>query len=416
MSSIKKIDACRMCGNKNLVCVVELGEQYLTGVFPFSVMKNDLTCGPLNLVKCHGSENSCGLLQLEHTYDLDEMYGDNYGYRSGLNLNMVSHLEAKVNAILERTNLKTGDLVIDIGSNDGTTLGFYREDLLLVGIDPTGTKFKEYYKPYINLIPDFFTAKLVSKKFPEKKAKVITSFSMLYDLESPRDFANDVASILDPEVGIWVFEQSYMPLMLERIAFDTICHEHLEYYGLKQIMWLADKAGLKVIDVELNNVNGGSFSVVAAQKKSIHQPNSINIQRLLDHETKLQLDTLEPYQNFNSDIVVACVALKEFVRNAKNNGKRVCGLGASTKGNVLLQYCEFTSNDIEIIAEVNQEKYGALTPGSWIKIESESKVLATKPDYFVVLPWHFKTFFLENVAFKGQKLVFPLPKLEIVSL
>jgi len=416
MRSNKKIDACRMCGNKNLKSVVDLGDQYLTGVFPSEKMKDDLTYGPLRLVKCHESKNSCGLLQLEHTYDLQEMYGDNYGYRSGLNSNMVSHLKAKINTIVDRAKLKSGDLVVDIGSNDGTSLGFYPEDLLLVGIDPTGTKFKDYYKPHVNLIPEFFNADLVFEKFPGKKAKIVTSFSMLYDLEKPLDFANDIATILDSITGIWVFEQSYMPLMLERIAFDTICHEHLEYYGLKQIMWLADKADLKIIDVELNDANGGSFSVVAALKGSIHEPNQKSIQDLLDYETELRLDTLEPYHRFSADTDTACAALKEFVRDARSNGKRVCGLGASTKGNVLLQYCEFTGEDLEVIAEVNQDKYGALTPGSWIAIESETQVLASNPDYLLVLPWHFKEFFLANPAFKGQNLVFPLPKLEILSL
>ena len=207
-----------------------------------------------------------------------------------------------------------------------------------------------------------------------------------------------------------------MPTMLEKITFDTICHEHLEYYGLKQIIWLAEESGLKIIDVELNDVNGGSFSVMAALKESSHKQNTTNIQRLLHQETKLGLETLEPYHQFSKDIDAACTALKEFVTSAKNKGKRICGLGASTKGNVLLQYCGFTSGDIELIGEVNPDKFGSLTPGSWIKIESESKVLANNPDYLLVLPWHFKEFFLNNPAFKGQQLVFPLPKLEVVKV
>ena len=415
MSSIKKIDKCRMCGNKNLEVVVNLGEQYLTGVFPKTNMHVSLTKGPLRLVKCHGA-NACGLLQLEHTYDLDEMYGDNYGYRSSLNAKMVSHLNGKIDEIIKRVDLVPDDLVIDIGSNDGTSLGFYAEDLLLVGIDPTGNKFKEYYQPYIHLISDFFTANLVSEKFPGKKAKVVTSFSMLYDLESPLDFTHDIARILDPKTGIWVFEQSYMPLMLERIAFDTICHEHLEYYGLKQIMWLAEESGLEIIDVELNDTNGGSFSVVAALKGSIYNPNVENIQRLINNEDELNLDSLEPHHKFSEDIDKACFALNEFIKKSKKDGKRICGLGASTKGNVLLQRCGLSSNDIDVVAEVNSEKFGSLTPGTWIKIEDESIVIASNPDYFIVLPWHFKDFFKQHPAYKGKTLVFPLPKLEISIL
>jgi NDP-4-keto-2,6-dideoxyhexose 3-C-methyltransferase len=286
----------------------------------------------------------------------------------------------------------------------------------LVGIDPTGEKFRNYYKPYINLVTDFFSAGLVTRLFPGKKAKVITSFSMLYDLEDPLAFARDIASILDSESGLWIFEQSYMPLMLERIAFDTVCHEHLEYYGLKQIVWLADRAGLKIIDVELNNVNGGSFSVVAALKDSIHKQAQQLVQDMLDKEDSLGLSTLRPYQDFSVNTDAACRELKTFIADARKNGKRVCALGASTKGNVLLQYCGITSNDIEVIGEVNEDKFGCLTPGSWIPIDDESQVLESKPDYLIVLPWHFKEFFLMNSSFKGQRLVFPLPSLEVVSL
>ena len=415
MNNIKKITACRMCGNENLVRVVELGDQYLTGVFPKSNMENNLTKGPLQLVKCHG-DGVCSLLQLEHSYDPSEMYGENYGYRSGLNSNMVKHLHNKINSILPQVNLKSGDLVIDIGSNDGTTLSAYPTNLLLVGIDPTGNKFKSYYKPHINLISDFFSSKLVAARFPNKKAKIVTSFSMLYDLENPLAFAQDIASILDPEMGLWVFEQSYMPLMLDRLAFDTICHEHLEYYGLKQIIWLATKAGLKIIDVELNEVNGGSFSVIASLKNSIHQSAEKKIKLLLDKEEELGLSSPKPFVEFNEKINVACKDLKNFIGEAKEKGKRTCGLGASTKGNVLLQYCGLTSKDIEVIAEVNEEKFGAYTPGSGIRIEDQTAVLNSKPDYLIVFPWHFKDFFITNPLFKGQCLVFPLPTLEIVYL
>ena len=416
MNNIKKITSCRLCGNTNLVCVIDLGIQYLTGCFPMTIASQTLTNGPLRLVKCHGGPDGCGLLQLEHSYEPGEMYGNDYGYRSGLNFNMVKHLSAKVNAILNRVNLSVGDLVIDIGSNDGTTLGQYPQDLLLLGIDPTGAKFRSYYKSHIHLIPDFFTEKLVSAKFPGKKAKVVTSFSMLYDLEAPLSFAQDIASILDPDTGIWIFEQSYMPLMLEKLAFDTICHEHLEYYAMKQIVWLLDKAGLKIIDVELNDVNGGSFSVVAALKDSVHKEDQQKTKDLLENEVRLGLSTLDPYYEFVRRLIIACQELKEFISKARKEGKRVCGLGASTKGNVLLQYCGFTDNDIEVIAEVNKDKFGAFTPGSWIQIDDEIKVLNSNPDYLLVLPWHFRDFFIKSPIFKGQRLLFPLPTLDVVSL
>lgn len=412
----KRIEKCRVCGNAELIPVLDLGEQYLTGVFPKTEQEGKrTTSGPLRLVKCHG-EGSCGLLQLEHSYESAEMYGENYGYRSGLNASMIAHLHLKVARILEKTSLASGDLVIDIGSNDGTTLSAYPDNLLLVGVDPTGEKFRRYYPAHVKLIPDFFSADLVTRVFPDRKAKVVTSFSMFYDLERPVEFAKQVASVLDETDGIWVFEQSYMPLMLERNSYDTICHEHLEYYGLKQIVWLAEKAGLKIVDVELNDVNGGSFSVVAAHKSSkLHDVGGV-VKKMLAQETEAGLDELEPYHAFFRRAQKSKAALQEFVCSAQKQGKRILGIGASTKGNVLLQYCGFTERDIEAIGDVNPDKFGSVAPGTWIPIRDEKAVLAAEPDYLLVLPWHFRDFFMTNPLFRGRKLVFPLPTVEVVEV
>ena len=411
---ISQVNKCRICGNTNLIPVVDLGVQYLTGVFP---LKNDKTLakGPLRLVKCHGGENVCDLLQLGHSYDFKQLYGDNYGYRSGLNPSMVSHLNDKVFEILRKCNLNKGDLVIDIGSNDGTTLSAYPENLNLVGIDPTGEKFTSFYPKNIKLIPKFFSSDLITGLYPGQKAKVVTSFSMFYDLEDPIYFACQVADILDPDTGIWVLEQSYMPLMLERNAYDTICHEHLEYYGLKQIIWIMDNAGLEVVDVKLNNVNGGSFSVVVSHKGARQTSIENFKENLLESEMKRRFSDLEPYEQFAFRAEKNKQSIQDFVQQAKQEKKRICGIGASTKGNVILQYCGFGSNDIEVIGDVNKEKHKALTPGTWIPIEKEEIVLESQPDYLIVLPWHFKNFFLENPKFKGCKMVFPLPSLEIVT-
>lgn len=412
----KRIVKCRVCQNTELVSVVNLGDQYLTGVFPKTRNEGEqITKGPLSLVKCHGVD-CCGLLQLEHSYDSTEMYGENYGYRSGLNASMSAHLRSKVAKILERTELVSGDLVLDIGSNDGTTLSAYPDDLLLVGIDPTGAKFANYYPEHVKLIPDFFSADLVTRAFPGKKAKVITSFSMFYDLENPIDFARQVASVLDETKGIWVFEQSYMPLMLETNSYDTVCHEHLEYYGLKQIIWIAQMAGLKIVDVELNDVNGGSFSVVAVHKLSNIQDAEGVVKKLLEKETAAGLDELEPYLAFSRRAQQSKVELLEFIRVAREKGERIFGIGASTKGNVLIQYSGIGANDIVAIGDVNPDKFGSVTPGSWIPICDEKAALAAEPDYLLVLPWHFRNFFLANPLFRGRKLVFPLPTLEVVEV
>lgn len=402
--------ACRVCGNKNLVSILDLGEQALTGVFPRSE-RDMITTGPLSLVKCIG-DDACNLVQLRHSYTLSDMYGENYGYRSGLNTSMVAHLKSKVDRIKSLDILMPGDLVLDIGSNDGTTLALYeREDLTLVGIDPTSEKFRRYYQPHIKAIPDFFNAATFKSHFGERKAKVVTSFSMFYDLEDPVAFVREIAEILDPN-GIWVLEQSYMPLMLDTNSYDTVCHEHLEYYGLAQIDWIVRQCGMEIIDVEVNDVNGGSFSLTA-QKIGGQLLVRQNVEEMRAREVELELDNLATYQAFEERVIAARQDFVAFLENAKSEGKSVVALGASTKGNVVLQYCNVTKDLISAVGEVNPDKFGAVTPGTHLPIRDEAEVLASKPDYVVVLPWHFRKFFENQDRYAHLNLVYPLPKLEI---
>lgn len=408
----KKIERCRICGNHQLERVLDLGEQMLTGVFPRQ-KGADITKGPLRLVKCTGDGDVCGLLQMEHSYDLGEMYGENYGYRSGLNASMVVHLNNKVKRIMGLVELRDGDLVIDIGSNDSTTLQAYpSQGLSLVGVDPTGVKFHSYYPPHIQLIPDFFSSKLVKARFPGKKAKVVTSFSMYYDLEDPMEFMQQVFDVLADD-GVWVFEQSYMPSMLDTNSYDTVCHEHLEFYALRQIKWMADRVGFKIVDVEFNDVNGGSFSITVSKA---HGDQSVlpAVQAILDEERARGLDTLQPFREFSERVEASRRELLAFLAEAKAQDKRVAVLGASTKGNVLLQYCKLSTSDVECVGEVNAEKFGCFTPGTWLPIVNENDLLANEPDYLLVLPWHFRKFFISNRKWKTAKLLFPLPRLEVV--
>jgi NDP-4-keto-2,6-dideoxyhexose 3-C-methyltransferase len=353
------------------------------------------------------------LLQLQHSYDLGELYGDNYGYRSGLNSSMVAHLHGKVRRILERVTLSDDALIIDIGANDSTTLQAYpARGCTLVGVDPTGAKFRKFYPSHIQLIPDFFSAATVRQHFGERKAAVVTSFSMFYDLEAPMTFMKEIAEVLDDD-GVWVLEQSYMPTMLARNSYDTVCHEHLEYYALKQIQWMTDRLGLKIIDVEFNDINGGSFSLMVAKQGSRHTE-SPQVAAILEEEARTGLNTLQPFHDFAKNVAASRATLRAFLDEAKRFGKTVCALGASTKGNVLLQYCKITETDIARVGEVNPDKYEAFTPGSLLPIVSEQEVLAMQPDYLLVLPWHFRGFFVEHPRYFGHSLVFPLPQLELV--
>jgi SAM-dependent methyltransferase len=339
------------------------------------------------------------------------MYGANYGYRSGLNPSMVRHLKSRIDAILMRQPVAAGDVVIDIASNDGTSLAFYPTSCVRIGIDPTAEKYKDFYANNVIRVCDFFSKKSALAASQGQRALVITAFSMMYDLEDPTSFVREVADVLDPH-GLFVFEQSYLPLMLERVAFDTICHEHIEYYGLRQIDWILSSADLEIIDVELNDINGGSFAVTAAHRGRFEISSAV--QRLRDEESNLWNDVSARLNQFRSSTEELINDLKVFVHTELAKGKTFAALGASTKGNVLLQAAKLGPNEIVQIGDVNPDKFGCFTPGSGIPILPEEDVLASNFDYYIVLPWHFKDFFLNSSRFRSRSLVFPLPELAVI--
>lgn len=412
----QEIKKCRICGNENLVSILNLGDMALTGLFP--KIDEKVESGPLEIVKCFSEDgNSCGLVQLKHDYEMEKLYGDNYGYRSGLNKSMVKHLEEIVKKIEDKVELKDGNLVIDIASNDGTLLSNYKNKKLdLLGIDPTSEKFKEYYPEYVDKVAEFFSDKLVRDLRGDKKAKVVTSIAMFYDLPEPLVIMKEISNILDDE-GIWVVEQSYMPEMIKNTSYDTICHEHLEFYALKQFKWMADRAGLKIVDVEFNKTNGASFCLTLAKTNSKFVEAKDKIKEILEEEERGGYNQMEIYQLFKENTEKHKLELIELLDCLKKEGKKVFGYGASTKGNVILQYCNLGIEDIPYIADVNEDKFDRYTPGTMIKIISEEDAKKLTPDYYLVLPWHFKNNILEReqefIKADG-KMIFPLPKIEII--
>jgi len=412
MATYTEIARCRASGSPNLLPVLSLGHQVLTGVFPTD-QAQAITSGPLELVWCAES----GLLQLRHSYDPAELYGANYGYRSGLNQSMVTHLASKACYLERLLPLRPGDVVLDIGSNDATLLKSYATpDIARVGIDPTGSKFRSFYGDDVALVPEFFSVDAY-RGFTRKSARIVTSVAMFYDLEDPVGFVREIEAVLADD-GIWHLEQSYMPSMLRMNSYDTICHEHLEYYSLGSLVPILRAAGMKIVDVAMNAVNGGSFAVTAVKESNRGlRPNLPVIDWLLAQEDRMGLGTPRPYRQFEERVYRHREDLVRLVRALRGDGKTILGYGASTKGNVLLQFCGFGPDDIAAIAEVNADKFGCYTPGTHIPIISEAEARSMRPDYFLVLPWHFKEGILrrerEYLA-AGGKMIFPFPEIEIL--
>jgi C-methyltransferase C-terminal domain/Putative zinc binding domain/Methyltransferase domain len=403
---------CRLCGSKQLLEMLSLGEQYLTGVFPKNPETKVLS-GELTLQRCE----ECTLVQLGHSYDKNLMYGMNYGYQSSLNDSMKFHLKTIAERIRDYLILLEGDVIVDIGSNDGTFLSFFENvGLKRIGIDPTISKFADSYHPDIIKVPEFFT-KDSFNSVSDKPAKFISSISMMYDLDDPVNFALQVHDCLDDN-GFWFFEQSYLGLMLEKLAYDTICHEHLEYYSAFTIHNILNRTGFIVRNIELNSINGGSIAILASKKKSEFDEHCDEFIALLKDELNEKLNTSDKLIKYSDNVKLHRKNLMKLVNKYLLQGKTISALGASTKGNVLLQYCGLDRTKISMIGDVNPDKFGCVTPGTHIPIVPESKVFELDPDIILILPWHFEETFTnktEDFVKNGGIVIFPLPTINVLD-
>jgi len=412
-------NTCRVCGSTSLTPVINLGDQYLQGSFvkPGKEMPPTRKIST-SLVRCNpmSDEKACGLLQMEYTIPPEVLYSA-YWYRSGTNNTMRRHLQGIVEEAMEMTGLKDTATVLDIGCNDGTLFGFYPAGFTKFGVDPSDVA--QEIKAPVNVVQDIFPSGELISRLDGRTFDIITSIAMFYDLEDPIAFTRGIKQILSPE-GIWVFEMSYMPTMLKMTSYDTICHEHIEYYSLAVIEYILKQAGMKVVNVSLSDINGGSLRCQATHinnftyKRDDFQQ---NIKAMRQEEFDLELDTDKPYRHFQDRINVHREELNSLLKKLKKEGKKIHIYGASTKGNTILQWCGIDHKIIDCAAERNPDKYGAMTLGTDIPIVSEEESRAMNPDYYLVLPWHFKEEFLERereTLERGIGLIFPLPIIEII--
>tara|TARA_B100001559_G_scaffold299049_1_gene284050 strand:+ start:305 stop:1522 length:1218 start_codon:yes stop_codon:yes gene_type:complete len=404
-----KISNCRICKSSKLVNLFSLGKLCFTGKFPSK--KQIIKKEPIKLILC----KNCQLVQLAHNFDLKYLYGPDYGYRTGINKTMLNHVRDITRLLTRKKSLKKTDMVLDIASNDGSLLNSYKSSVIKFGIDPILKKYEKNYKNIDYYLADFFSAKKVMKK-TKKKFKIITALSVFYDARNPNSFLLDVRKILDND-GIFLLEFADLSSIIKFKMFDTICHEHLEYYSTKVICDLAKKHKLRVFDIKQNDINGGSKQYFICHTESRIKSKKEKINEILKNENKLELNKIGTFRKFIKEINSSKIKLSKKLKYLKSRGKIVHCYGASTKGNVLLQYYKIDKKLIEYAAERNEKKYGYYTPGSRIKIISEKLSRLLGPEYYLVLPWHFKKEILQRelkIRKKGVKFIFPLPNLKII--
>lgn len=420
---------CRSCGSKDLKSILSLGEIYVTNFIKTEEEQGQKV--PLELMLCN-PKKGCGLLQLRHTTPSEMMWADQYWYKSGIN----SMIRADLKDIVEKSReivanglrpMMSGDVVVDIGSNDGTLLDYYNLpnpnivfNLRKVGFEPSRNVAKEAEGKGFEIINDFFNAKAYEEKIGKRKAKIITAISMFYDLDKPNDFVKDLTKCLD-EDGLLVIQQNYLATMLKNNAVDNICHEHMEYYSLHSLEHLLNKHGLETFDAELNEINGGSIRNYIRFKgsKIVQTPEAkIRLENLVDAEKEMGLDTTKPYIEFANRIKTIKNELIGFLTKEKAKGKNICALGASTRGNTTLQYFGLTPKLIDCIFDRNPDKEGKKAVGSLIPVTSPDNIGKYNPDYQLVLIWHiFKGVGEDEKKFvkKGGKFILPLPNIRIID-
>ena len=417
--AISERKTCRI-SNEKLVPLFSLGKLYLSDFIEPNIAPS---YEPVELKMCLAPKS--GLVQIAHTVPGDIMY-KKYWYKSGTNQTMTNELMGIAKKTQELIKLGKDDIFVDIGCNDGTLLSFVEKNVIRIGFDPND--FKEESSKHADIIiNNYFSFKEYQKtSLGKKRAKVITSIAMFYDIDEPHNFVQDVKKTLDKD-GLWIIQMSYLPLMLEQLAFDNICHEHLKYYSLEALTYLLECNDMQVVDCELNDVNGGSFRIYIRHKKA--DPNTfatapyrdvakMRVASLLEYEKKLNLRKKQTYLNFYKDIQALKKETVDFIKKEKKKGKIIWGYGASTKGNTLLQWYGLDNSLIDGIAERSPAKFGLKTAGTNIPIYSEEEMRKANPDYLLVLPWHFIAEFTKretDFLNKGGKLIVPCPRFQVIS-
>jgi hypothetical protein len=424
--SVTPRTTCRVSGEP-LVPLFTLGNLFISDFIPPDEVKKGADA-KVELKMMLAPES--GLVQLAHTAPSDDMYR-RYWYRSGTNATMKKELQAIAERATELMRPTASDVWVDIGCNDGTLLSFVPKEVTRVGFDPANNTFveAESRKHANEIVVDYFTQENYKKTVSGatgKKAKVVTSIAMFYDLEDPNAFVDDVKNVMDDE-GLWIIQMSYLPLMLEQLAFDNICHEHLEYYSLESLKFLLDRHGMTIVDCEMNDVNGGSYRIYIRKNNATPQKfatapyrdvANMRVAQMLAYEATLNLKDPKTYENFFKKIEKLRDETVAFIKAEKAKGKTVWGYGASTKGNTLLQWYGLDKSLIDGIAERMEIKYGHTTVGTEIPIVSEADMRRAKPDYLLVLPWHFIYEFQQreqDYLKSGGKFILPCPRFEVIG-
>ena len=408
----KFIEACRICKGRDLSGFLDLGDQPHCNSF---LRANELNSPeprwPLSLLYC----NTCHLVQLDCVVDPSLMFS-NYVYVSGTTSTLPEHFRATAREATSRFGLGSSSLVVDIGSNDGTFLsGFQALGLRTLGVDPATNITELANARGITTINDFF-GEAVARRIVEEQgsADLITAAGVFFHIDDMDDVCRGIAHLLS-ERGVLHIQAIYLGAMLEQSSFDNVYHEHVSYYTLHSLKRLLERFGLRIFDVGMSAIHGGSLMVFAGKGNSYAVSNSV--EAMLNRERELGYDTLAPYRAFADRVRRLRSELVTLLHGLKAKGMRIAAYGAPAKGNTLLNYCGIGTDLIEYAAERAPLKIGLFTPGMHIPVIDEAEAMKNPPDYFLMLPWNFsEELIAKNRPYRerGGKFIIPVPSPRIV--
>jgi len=406
-----KTTRCRVCGNPALDPCVDLGAQYLSSIFPTDLSyRAHMQPYPMDMVLCRSEGGRhCGLLQMGHHLDLTEMYRA-YPYQSSTNSGMRAVLADVAADGRRAVPLTFGDVVLDIGCNDGTLLSMFADQgFTLAGIDAAANIDLVFDDPLLHHARGYFT-RARYESLGIGKARLVFSIAMFYHLDDPVTFARDVAACLAPD-GTWIIQMAYLPSMLDTNMYDNIVHEHAGYYGLESLQWVMHAADLEIVDASLNDVYGGSYRVFVRHKSAGVAPTP-GLEALRAAEREKRLDDLSTWQGFADRIAQTRDDLVAELARLRKAGRTTWVYGASTKGNTILQYCGLGRAELPFAADSNPFKIGKYLIGSDVPIVDEATLRAAKPDVLLALPYSFVDGFMAREAdlvAQGTTFLVPLP-------
>ncbi|PIY03242.1 MAG: SAM-dependent methyltransferase, partial [Bacteroidetes bacterium CG_4_10_14_3_um_filter_31_20] len=402
---------CRFCKNELSNVFIDLGNSPPSNSFlSLSQLNEPESYYPLKIFVC----DKCFLVQIDEYKKATEIFDKNYAYFSSYSTSWLNHAKKYTELMISRFGLNNKSLVVEIASNDGYLLQYFKErNIPILGVEPTANTAKIAIDKGINTIIDFFGSRFAEENL-KNKADLILGNNVLAHVPDINDFVKGIKIALK-STGVNTFEFPHLCKLIEKNQFDTIYHEHFSYLSLTSVKSIFEKQGLTIFDIEELPTHGGSLRIYTKHTEDYSKSISINVAKLLDYEEKIGVKKLIYYNNFQIKVDKIKMDFLQFLYTAKKENKKVIGYGAAAKGNTLLNYCGIKGTDlIEFVVDASPFKQGLFLPGSKIPIVDESQIFAYKPDFIVILPWNIKEEITKQLSYIrewGGKFVITIPDL-----